>query len=96
MARAGGNPNLRGGPGSGRKSAGYERLKREAIRKAWTKVEKEVAKAKTEAIALPLALKDMTTKVEGDVNVSFSLSKLFDESKNYGKEGSGDLQQISK
>ena len=48
---------------SGRKSAHYEMLKKEVIDKAWRKLNKEIDKKDVEKIALPIALRDMVTKV---------------------------------
>jgi len=51
-----------GNKGGGRKTAREEHAKNEAIRKAWLKVEANIDNKEVEKVALPLALRDMTTK----------------------------------
>jgi hypothetical protein len=50
---------------SGRKSAPVEFAKAQAIIRAWNKVMESVDSSDVEKVALPLALKDMASKVAG-------------------------------
>ncbi|MFA5695994.1 MAG: hypothetical protein WC917_00815 [Bacilli bacterium] len=49
---------------SGRKSMPVEAAKAQALIKAWNKVEQNIDKSDVKDIALPIALKDMTNKVD--------------------------------
>lgn len=49
---------------SGRKSVGEEIAKREAVIKAWNKINNEIDQNPVDKVALPIALKTMTDKSE--------------------------------
>jgi phosphopantetheinyl transferase (holo-ACP synthase) len=68
---------------SGRKSTMEEYAKKEAIIKAWNKVNKELDASPVDKIALPLCLRDMTEKkdISGDININIAkdITDKYDE-----------------
>jgi hypothetical protein len=66
---------------SGRKSAPVEFARNNVIKKSWNILDTHLKSIDNVNVALPIALRDMTSKSAVDVSVNISLGKLFEDAK---------------
>lgn len=66
---------------SGRKSVSEEIAKREAVVKAWNKINNEIDKENVKDVALPLALKTMVDKKELSGDLGLTINSFRDTAK---------------
>lgn len=85
-----GNKNAKGNKGgTGRPSLVDEVVRADVVNRSWNRIKAKFTKKKKttederylDQVAVEIAKKTIPQKIEGDLNLKFSLSKLFDKSK---------------